>query len=272
MINALERYISQEEDFEIVRKNPFSKHQQGQHDQKTHGFWASGLYFIDREKDNFNERTDGKKVKKEYADKYSTRVGSDGRNEPVGLSETQVESITYYTSNGFTDVNGYLRGTIESDNGFRQRKLERYVEGLDKLIEESPDGFGDKNLYRVFSKEVVNNLKEGDVLTDKGFVSTTRIDITSVDNEQVLSNLKGTTEEDSSNDVVALILPSASGKGKGLAVDYLKTSIKSMTSNIATAKQEKEVLLPRESSLKFLGYQDVSDYDLEVAVFQRVDK
>lgn len=41
MINALERYISQEEDFEIVRKNPVQKH--GTHDQKTHGNWAKGI-------------------------------------------------------------------------------------------------------------------------------------------------------------------------------------------------------------------------------------
>jgi hypothetical protein len=59
--------------------------------------------------------------------------------------------------------------------------IEELSSNLDKAIEESPELFGDKNLYRVVGKSLTDELEEGDILTDKGFTSTTRVDITSTE-------------------------------------------------------------------------------------------
>jgi hypothetical protein len=70
------------------------------------------------------------------------------------------------------------------------------------------------------------------------------------------------------SDTVAVILPNASGTGKGLAVDIYRTSVDD-TSTISDT--EKEVLLPRNTPLKFLGYKTDVGTEARVAVFQRMD-
>ena len=137
---------------------------------------------------------------------------------------------------------------------------------MDKLIEESPDLFGDKNLYRVFANDVLQDLNKGDVLTDRAFLSTTRVDITDSKNIDTLQNLQLISE---SNDRTAIILPAPSGKGKGLAVDMYRTAVQD-TSTVAD--DEREVLLPRNTPLKFLGYKTDVGTEARVAVFQRMDK
>jgi hypothetical protein len=149
---------------------------------------------------------------------------------------------------------------------------ENRVADLDKLIEESPDMFGDKNLYRVFANDVLQDLNEGDVLTDKAYLSTTRVDITDSKNIDTLQNLQMISE---SNDRTAIILPSPSGKGKGLAVDYMKNAVSDLFTNTSTANSEKEVILPRNTSIKYMGLKEVgkgTENSMVVAVFQRMDK
>jgi hypothetical protein len=150
--------------------------------------------------------------------------------------------------------------------------LENRVTDIDKIIEEAPELFGDKNLYRVFDKSVLDTLEEGDVLTDKGFMSTTRVDITSKEGLDVLQNLQIIRTTDNKP---SIILPSESKTGKGIAVDYVKNAVSDLFDNISTADNEKEVLLPRETSIKFMGYKKINegkDDVMDVAVFQRLDK
>jgi hypothetical protein len=139
------------------------------------------------------------------------------------------------------------------------------VDALDSLIDKSPVLFGDKTLYRVFSDKVLEGLSEGDVLTDRGFLSTTRIDVTQEGQSSARTWMGGISD---SSDTVAVILPNESGTGKGLAVDIYRTVVDD-TSTISDS--EKEVLLPRSTPLKFLGYKTDVGTEARVAVFQRMD-
>jgi hypothetical protein len=245
---------------------PVLKH--GEHDQSSHGSWASG---------NFDEETQGEEAQNTYFEKYG--IKTDGSKDPVGISRDEIRSLDDYTGDGFKKINQYLRlgGTSPYEEGsYYDRESrginENRVADLDKLIEESPDMFGDKNLYRVFANTVLEDLEKGDVLTDKAFLSTTRVDITSEKGLEVLQNLQMISE---SNDRAAIILPSSSGKGKGLAVDYMKNAVSDLFANTSTANNEKEVILPRNTPLKYMGLKEVSrgtEVNMVVAVFQRMDK
>jgi hypothetical protein len=245
---------------------PVFKH--GTHDQSSHGNWADG---------NFNEQTQGEDAQSLYFDTYG--IKTDGSKDPVGITRDEIRSLDDYTADGFKKINSYLRGTQTSpyeEGSYYHREdvgiNKNRVEDLDKLIEEAPELFGDKNLYRVFSKEVLNSMGEGDVLTDKAFMSTTRVDITKSSNVETLQNLQLLTESDTQ---AAIILPSPSRRGKGLAVDYIKNAVSDLFTNTSTANSEKEVLLPRGTSLKLVGYKKINpmtDSVMDVAVFQRMDK
>jgi hypothetical protein len=245
---------------------PILKHQE--HDQSSHGSWATK---------NFNEETEGEDAQNTYFETYG--IKTDGSKEPVGISRDEIRSLNDYTADGYAKINGYLRRfnrePDENDSIDAQQirqMLENRVSDIDKLIEEAPEFFGDKNLYRVFDKSVLDTLEEGDVLTDKGFMSTTRVDITREEGLDTLQNLQIIRTTDNTP---SIILPSESKKGKGLAVDYVKNAVSDLFENVSTAANEKEVLLPRNTSLKFRGYQKVNagtDNVMDVAVFQRMDK
>ena len=234
------------------------KHQE--HDQKTHGNWAT---------QNFDEETQGEDAQNTYFDTYG--IKTDGSKEPVGISIDEVRSLDDYTADGFKKINSFLRKEGDTGSG-SLTEIEKNVSDIDKLIEESPDIFGDKNLYRIFANDVLQDLNEGYILTDRAFLSTTRVDITNPENIDTLQNLQMISESD---DTTAIILPSPSGKGKGLAVDYIKNAVSDLFANVSTANNEKEVLLPRNTSLKFMGYKVVNEgteNSMDIAVFQRIDK
>lgn len=249
-----------------VGYKPVLKH--GEHDQSSHGSWATN---------NFDEETQGEDAQNTYFEKYG--IKTDGSKEPVGISRDEVRSLDDYTADGFKKINQYLRlgGTSPYEEGSyydRESRAinENRVADLDKLIDESPNLFGDKNLYRVFANTVLEDLQKGDVLTDRAFLSTTRVDITDSKNADTLENLKLITTAD---DRTAIILPSPSGKGKGLAVDYMKNAVSDLFTNTATSNREKEVILPRNTPLKYMGLKEVSrddDVNMVIAVFQRMDK
>jgi hypothetical protein len=248
---------------------PVIKH--GEHDQSSHGSWATN---------NFDEETQGEEAQNTYFEKYG--IKTDGSKDPVGISRDEIRSLNTYTADGYAEINGYLRrfdrnpDEDDSTSAKEYRQMQEYrVADLDKLIEEAPEFFGDKNLYRVFDKSITDTLEVGDVLTDKGFMSTTRVDITSQEGLDVLQNLQMIRVTD---DTPSIILPSNSKRGKGLAVDYVKNAVSDLFDNVSTAANEKEVLLPRNTSLKFMGYKQVinetptSASALKVAIFQRMDK
>jgi len=143
----------------------------------------------------------------------------------------------------------------------------RSIERLDAVIDKSPPTFGATNLYRVFADDVLANLEEGDILVDRGFMSTSRIDLTSTTRlgESTRTHLG---RIDDTPDTVAVILPNASKSGKGLAVDIYKELL---GEPMGQSSREKEVLLPRGTPLRFLGYKTDVGSEARIAVFERAD-
>jgi hypothetical protein len=110
-------------------------------------------------------------------------------------------------------------------------------------------------------------LDPGDVFIDKGFMSTTRTNVTE---NATLRNALG--EIGSGNDTVTVILPSPSKSGKGLAVDTFLTS-RGLDGTGEFWGKESEVLLPRDTALLFLGMSTSTDHQGKpIAIFQRMDK
>jgi len=245
----------------IEKKTSFEKH--GEHDQSSHGSWATG---------NFDEETEGEGAQGNYFERYGFDIKT---GEPTGISIEGVRALDFYTGDGFLDINNNLRFGPKGDRVADERVAE-IISDMDKLIDDAPEMFGDKNLFRVFDKSITDTLEVGDVLTDKGFMSTTRVDITREEGLDVLQNLQMIR---TTNDTTAILLPSESKSGKGLAVDYVKNAVSDLFENVSTPANEKEVLLPRNTSLKFMGYNNVVSgegkpwsFPMKVAVFQRMDK
>jgi len=236
---------------------PVIKH--GDHDQSSHGNWATG---------NFDEDNEREAAQNTYFDRY----GFDKDGKPTGITVDEIDSVVFYIGEGYTNINSFARG--KGDTGSRPlTEIEDLVFNLDKVIDEAPEIFGDKTLFRVFSEKVLSNLNEGDVITDKGFLSTTRVDITKSENLETLESLQMIRD---TPDRVAVILPSPSGKGKGLSIDMFSNAVSGVKGtasfNSGQADTEKEVLLPRGTSLKFLGYKTDVGNEAQIAVFQRMDK
>jgi hypothetical protein len=297
---------------------PVLKH--GEHDQSSHGSWATG-------EGDFDDDKDYDAAYSTYSEKY----GVDKEGNTVGLSDEEIGAIEDYTSEGYKGLNSMLRAgnslydisqeeRIEylsevstsagerAEQEFREKndfpdnyeltppeqekayddyatankeELDSYVfetkefaygdeefreriDSLDKTIKEAPVLFGDKNLYRAMSNNVLEQIKEGDIVTDKGYLSTTRANLT-VDTftREQIGSIKDT------QDTVAVILPNENKNGKGFAVDiWAKLSNRETD----TRNREQEILLPRETPLKFLGYKTNVGTEARVAVFQRMDK
>jgi hypothetical protein len=238
----------------LVRQDlkPILKH--GSHDQQSHGNWATG---------NFSEETDYDDALMKYSERYGYTLAD---KTFTGTTENEVSDVISYSEFGYSAINGFLRGTeLISPSDAQELKLNETIRNLDKLIDEAPVQFGDTTLYRVFSDNVLNRLQPGDILTDKGFLSTTRLDVTQTDNSEAR---KWLSDLSSTQDTVGIILPNKRKNGKGFAIDMFRTVVDQTSSN---SDREKEVLLPRDTSLKFVGYQTDVGLESQVAIFQRLD-
>lgn len=248
----------------IKRGNKSRIQKHGSHNQKTHGGkgGGGGEASVDamravndesyREASDWDSK-DNKELTATYDQKYSEL------NEENIIAEFGVED---YAVAGYRDINRTARGQMPSDT-----YIENKISVLDKTIAESPDVFGDKNLYRVTEDSLLEGLDPGDVFIDKGFMSTTRTNVTK---NATLRNALG--EIGIGNDTVTVILPSPSKSGKGLSVD---TFLKSRGQDGSTDYwgKEREVLLPRDTALLFLGMSTSTDHQGKpIAIFQRMDK
>ena len=192
----------------------------------------------------------------EAIENYSeNETWSDGELSAV---EEQEAIYRYIDANGPKVMEAFQAGKTEE-----AETAKRSIERLDAVIDKAPATFGATNLYRVFADDVLANLEEGDVYIDKGFMSTTRIDLTSSDSARThLGRI------DDTPDTVAIILPNASKSGKGLAVDIYKELL---GEPMGQSSREQEVLLPRGTPLKFLGYKTDVGSEARIAVFERAD-
>jgi hypothetical protein len=240
---------------------PVLKH--GEHDQSTHGNWALSENYPDLlTLGTFDEESEYDSALAVYSERYG--LDEDGKIvEPTTFEHDAIDS---YSQEGYKNINAFLRNPrgFEDSAPYEIKFLQQKVDGLDSLIDKAPVMFSDKTLFRVVDDFVLAQLAPGDILRDKGFLSTTRIDITrDTDVRDALGEIYDTP------DTVAVILPSPTKSGKGIAVDLYRTSVNDTSS---VSDREKEVLLPRSTDLLFLGYKRGIGSEDKVAVFQRVDK
>lgn len=233
----------------------------GEHDQKTHGNWALSESYPDLlTLGTFDEESEYDPALMVYSERYG--VDKDGKI--VGVETFEHDAIDSYSQEGYKNINAFLREPRGVQDPYSIKFLQQHIDGLDSLIDKAPDMFGDKTLFRIVDDFVLAKLTPGDTLRDKGFLSTTRIDLTrDADARDALGRIYDTP------DTVAVILPSPTKSGKGIAVDLYRTSVNDTSS---VSDREKEVLLPRSTDLLFLGYKRGIGSEEKVAVFQRVDK
>ena len=235
----------------------------GEHDQSSHGNWAlassTGMNDL-LTLGTFDEESEYDSALMVYSERY----GVDREGNVVGATAQEHRAIDNYSQEGYKRINSYLRNPRGYQDEGVIEIIKADVEGLDTLIDKSPDMFGDKTLYRVVDNYVLNELSEGDIMIDKGFLSTSRIDLTQdKDARDWIGEIYETP------DTVAVILPSPTKSGKGIAVDIYRTSVNDTSSS---SDREKEVLLPRNTPLQFIGYKTDVGSEAKVAVFQRMDK
>ena len=186
---------------------------------------------------------------------------SDSGKNMGDMTETDLNDAMYlYASNHGKE----LLDRINTGNTPKALAIKEKVTHIDSLIATAPVAFGDKPLYRVFDDKVLADLKPGDIVTDKGFLSTTRTNVIAENNSSARTWLSGI---DRTPDTAGIILPNKSKNGKGIAVDAFRTAVGE--SNPVSA-DEREVLLPRGVPLLFLGYTNFGVED-RAPVFQRMD-
>ena len=136
-----------------IRPDDVAKHQE--HDQSSHGNWATG--------DSLPEGIGYTESEVVYHDYY-------------GSTPEQGPYIEDYTMNAYRPINTYLRtGKFdeENDSYIKQSEVPEYRRALDNAINRT-EAPRDMLLYRGTSGvDKFDTLKEGDVFTDKGYVSTT---------------------------------------------------------------------------------------------------
>jgi hypothetical protein len=136
-----------------IRPDDVAKHQE--HDQSSHGNWATG--------DSLPEGIGYTESEVVYHDYY-------------GSTPEQGPYVEDYTMNAYGPINTYLRtNKWEEDNesGIQKSELPEYRRALDNAINRT-EAPRDMLLYRGTSGvDKFDTLKEGDVFTDKGYVSTT---------------------------------------------------------------------------------------------------
>jgi hypothetical protein len=211
------------------------KHQD--HDQKTHGNWATG------------------------GGDTAINKFENAANQAYGTGE-EAFTIDYTGDNSVAALGEYLaRGHLVNDNIRSSATMgeagyidlgdgktyadSSVVKGLDNAIEMAPP-MPNQKVWRTASAEAIENLKVNGVYIDKGFTSTTAVDITHPDNGMLLLALSSV-----SSGRKALMEIDTGSVGKGLYIPK-------MFPGQPIAEKEREFLLPRETKMRYLG----SDFNI----------
>jgi len=219
----------------------------GSHDQRSHGSWAHGGG--DNAVNNFE-----KKVNEAYG------TGE----EAFSIYHTGDESVAAlgeYLGRGHI-LNGNIRSSGDDDRGDGKTYNEGgAVKGLDHAIEIAPP-IPNQTVYRVASRDAIDALTKNSVYADKGFTSTTAVDITNPDNGKLLLTLAHI-----SSGKKAIMKIDTGSVGKGL---YMPK----MFPGQPIAEFEREFLMPRNTKMKYLGPDYVvtpNDQILQIHKFKVVE-
>jgi hypothetical protein len=164
----MSRFVTVLEDIEITRAEPVSKH--GEHNQKTHGSWASGNY------DNLADwYKDEVKVFASDAEKENYLKGILSSQRLKGFTELAHPefsgAISNYESAGGYHLNEALRDDQISDDGFQGT-----IDALDKAMSVAPALSEELVAYRGVKGnglDFFDSKKVGDTWEDKAYTSTT---------------------------------------------------------------------------------------------------
>ncbi|RCG31977.1 hypothetical protein DQ384_05390 [Sphaerisporangium album] len=170
------------------------EHLPGRHDQKTHGRSGRGNRPESKGDSSAAERTAAPPRRGSASSGGSKAGARAARAAPVkdkrwldahygewrnSLSPTQDKAMRFYQSPGFALVNGQLRGLkkgeIKADVSFTDADLERARKAstaLKSAIKKAPPLVEPMTVYRGFGANQFGDLEPGQVLSDKGFVST----------------------------------------------------------------------------------------------------
>lgn len=164
------------------------KHQD--HDQSSHGNWASG----------------------------GGTIGDYGRAyKSFTLTEDEADFLSDYGSSGYKDINNFLRLGLNSSNPEYQNYLSQAVTSMDNAIERAPFVENNNPLWRVFSPKAFLNLEIGKTYEDKGFMSTSLNDLSAKKNSEVKDNFMNVG---GISQILGKILPN--GKYKGISMNNTK--------------------------------------------------
>jgi hypothetical protein len=211
----------------------------GDHDQSSHGAWATGEPVTDIE---------------EWAKSESSKFSSETEQEIYLLQRTMSQAKgmidgkykgavnAYQTATGYT-INEALR-----DPQISEEQVQPLIDGLDNAIKEATPITEDMTVYRGIKGnglDFFESLKSGDVFQDKGFVSTT-LDPKTVTKFSVQGGMY-------QGIVMRMQIPSGS---KGLFP-------MSVTGMGQASSREAEFILPRDSKFKILSNEG-KVWDVEV--------
>jgi hypothetical protein len=205
------------------------KHQD--HDQKTHGNWATG---------------GGDTAINKFENAANQAYGTGEEAFTIYYTgDNSVAALGEYLARGHT-VNDNIRSSGDLDRGDGKTYADSsVVKGLDNAIEMAPR-MPNQKVWRTASAEAIENLKVNGVYIDKGFTSTTAVDITHPDNGMLLLTLSTV-----SSGRKALMEIDTGSVGKGLYIPK-------MFPGQPIAEKEREFLLPRETKMRYLG----SDFNI----------
>jgi DNA-binding phage protein len=220
------RFWTELEDVEITRA--VTKH--GTHDQKTHGNWATGEQSSGTPEDKRKSPVRDAGMESRYKKaKFRESMSQDERN-----------AINDYIQGGH-NLNRAIREG-ESEYLMVNLALPRATKGLDSMIDRAPTLNGDR-LYRITSATSLDGLKVGDVIEDKAYVSTTTKNLLDNKNGNLLLHLATVSKGEKS-----MIRIDGNFERKGLYV----RSVASSTN--PTAEFEHEVILPRNTQMRYKGF------------------
>ena len=183
------------------------------------------------------------KLNETYFEKKADKAYATGTDDEFNINHTGDESVAalgHYLGTGHVMNDRLRKNDVSVEDPTMAYVDTPNVRGLDNAIEMAPR-MPKQTVFRVGSQEAVEKLRKGSVYEDKGFTSTTAVDITHPENGiQLLTLAKVSSGQK------ALMRIDTGKEGKGI---YMPK----MFPGQPIAEFEKEFLMPRGTKMKYLG-------------------
>jgi hypothetical protein len=214
----------------IPELNYYDIAKHAEHDQSSHGNWAKGG---SQRGANIDENA-----------MYAAYEKAGLTVEKISRTSNERQAFESYLTAGHF-INQKIRQTSPENLNQEftvneQTYPANLIRDIDNLIDSAPNLKGDR-LYRTTSAETVERLKVGDVIQDKGYMSSTTADLLSPDNGILLLTLSKVSSGRKS-----IIRIDSNDNQKGLFMSAVSKSN-------PIASFEREVVLPRNTKLRFKG-------------------